>query len=553
MQTERVRPAVLADWKFLGIVMLVAVLVSGAPYLYGWLTTPRDLVFMGVVQNGPDSGEYLAWMRESMRGVFISNTLTPEPNAAVFFNLVFWLFGRLALYTGMTMAQVYQVFRIISGGLFLVSAYHFCARLVSDLTQRRIAFLLLVFGSGFSLHITLIEKIIGEIKFPAQFTAEGTTLYSLMSFPLLMLGAAMFTFIFALALDAYQQKRLRPAVYAGVVALILGWSHGYDLILIYAVLGVFTLVVLLRDGMNWHWFKSVALIGALSVWGPVYMVLLTRTNATWREALGQFVNAGVFTPDPLQLVWLLGLPFLLAIVTFDGILPLRERDPRELFVKVWFGVTVLLIYLPVEYQIHFLNGWQIPIALLATGGLYRHALPVLARLDWLRRWSTTRAQLALALAFVVFVAPTSFYFIGQRVLDLSRHQLPYFLTRDQMDALDWLNQNASPDSIVLSSYEVGHWIPGMTGTRAYLAHWAMTLRFFDKRAKVEQFFDPTTTDLVRRDTLDQFGVRYVLWSDAERALGAWNPDRAIFLEPVWVSPRAVIYRVKIATAWRSGE
>jgi len=343
MQSNRVRPALLADWKFVGIVSLVALLLSGVPYLYASLTAPRELAFMGIVQNGPDSGEYLAWMRESQNNFFISNTLTPEPNAAAFFNLVFWIFGRLALYTGMTWAQTYQVFRVVSGGLFLISAYHFCARILSDQAQRRIAFLLIVFGSGFSFHITLVEKIIGEIKFPAQFTAEGTTLYSLMSFPLLMLGAAMFTWILALALDAYQQKSLRPALFAGGIAFLLGWSHGYDLILIYAMLAAFSVIVFLRDGWNWQWFKSVAVIGALSVWGPLYMVLLTRTNATWREALGQFVNADVFTPDPLQLVWLLGLPFVLVLVTFDGILPLRERDPRELFVKTWFGVSAFLI------------------------------------------------------------------------------------------------------------------------------------------------------------------------------------------------------------------
>lgn len=538
-------PAVLADWKFLGAVILTALIFSGLPYLYAGLTAPRDLVFMGIVQNGPDSGEYLAWMRESMDGIFISNTLTPEPNAPAFFNLVFWLLGRLALYTGMTLAHVYQWFRVISGGLFLLAAYHFCARILPDLTQRRIAFLLIVFGSGFSFHITLIEKVIGEIKFPTQFVAEGTTLYSMMSFPLLMLGAAMFTFILTLALDAYQQRRLRPAGYAGIVALSLGWSHGYDLILVYAVLGVFTLIVLWRDGMNWHWFKSVALIGGLSAWGPVYMFFLTHTNATWREALAQFANAGVFTPDPMQLVWLLGLPFLLAVVTFDGVLPLRERDPRELFVKVWFGVTALLIYLPVDYQIHFINGWQIPIAVLATYGLYRHVLPALARLTGFRRWSMERTQLALALAFIVFVAPTSFYFIGQRMLDMSRHQIPYFLQRDQVSALDWLNENAPRESVVLSAYEIGHWIPSMTGARAFLAHWAMTLRFFEKREMVERFFQPTTSDLERRRTLERFDVTHVYWSDAERTLGAWNPSHAEFLEPVWSSPHAAVYQVKI--------
>ncbi len=534
-----------SDGKFLGVILLVALGLSSVPYLYAWLTTPRDLVFMGIVQNGSDAGEYLAWMRESMHSILISNTLTPEPNAPAFFNLNFWLLGQWARLTGLPLAIIYQLFRVISGGLFLIAAFYFSQLIFSDLVQRRVAFLLIVFGAGFSFYVTLLEKVIGEINFPTQFVAEGTTLYSLMSFPLLMLGAALFCGVFLLALQAYQQKKMRPAFWAGIVAFVLGWSHGYDLILVYSVLGAFTFIVLLRDGINWLWLKSVALIFGLSVWGPLYMAFLTRTNPTWREALEQFGNAGIFSPNPLFLVLLLGLPLILALVSFDGFLPLHERDPRDLFVKTWFVVQAFLIYLPVDYQIHFINGWQIPIAILATDGVFRHLFPRLAKLNFFRRWSAERVQTVLAGALLILVVPTSLYFIGWRTLDMSRRPAPYFLHRDQVGALDWLNENAPRDSVVLSAYEIGNWIPSMTGARAFLAHWAMTLRFYEKRELVERFFQPTTLDTERISTLNRFGVTYIYWSDAERTLGVWNPSHAEFLEPVWSSPHAVVYRVKI--------
>lgn len=527
------------DWRLVIGVAVITIVLSGLPYLYGALFTPVDLRFMGIVQNAPDSGEYFAWMRESMHGVLISNTLTPEPNAPAFFNLVFWVLGRLALITGMSLAQAYQTLRIISAGLFVMAAYYFCAQILTDPLQRRIAFLLVIFGSGFSLHITLIEKVIGEIDFPAQFFAEGTTLYSMVAFPLLMLGATLFTFIFALALRAYAEQKLRYAVGAGVLAFILGWSHGYDLILVYAVLGAFSLLGLVRDGLTWSWFKSGGVILGMSVWAPLYMMLLTRTNAIWREALAQFLNGGVFTPDPLRLVWLLGLPLIVALITFDGFAPVHERDVRELFVKTWFGVNLFLMYLPVEYQIHFINGFQVPVAILATHGLFKHILPWFARVPRL-----TSQQTRLAVLFVVLVAPTGFYFIGQRTLDLSRHQAPYFFHRDQVAALEWLNQHAPPNSVVLSSPEIGHFLPGLSGVRPVVAHWAMTLRFYEKRKMVTQFFQPTTSDAERQDTIRRLNINYIYWSDAERALGIWRPDSAAFLEPVWSAPHTTIFRVK---------
>jgi hypothetical protein len=533
------RAMVMDDRKLVTVVALLTIVLTGLPYVYGYLFTPRDLYFMGIVQNAPDSGEYFAWMRESMQSVLISNTLTPEPNAPAFFNLVFWLLGQLARVTGLSLVAVYQFLRILSAGLFVIAAYAFCAYLVDDPFQRRIAFLLVIFGSGLSLHITLIEKVIGEVDFPAQFFAEGTTLYSMVAFPLLMLGAALFTFIFILALRAYQEQKLRYAFGAGVLAFVLGWSHGYDLILVYAVLGVFTGIVFLRDGWRGEWLKSVALIFGLSVWAPLYMAFLTRTNTTWREALAQFVNGGVFTPNPLGLVGLLGLPLVVALITFDGLVPIREREIRELFVKTWFGVNLFLMYLPVEYQIHFINGFQVPMALLATRGLFNHILPWLVRLPPLANKHTLLAGL-----FIVLVAPTGFYFIGQRILDLSRHQAPYFFHRDQIAALEWLQAQVSPEDVVFSSFEIGHFIPGLTGARPMLAHWAMTLRFYEKRRIVERFFQPTTADSERRDIVERFGVTYVYWSDAERAFGSWNPETAPFLERVFSSSHASIYRVK---------
>ena len=533
----------LADWKFIGGIILLALILSSLPYIFANATTPSDLQFMGIAQNAPDSGEYFAWMRESMRGFFISNTLTPEPNPPAFFNLVFWLLGRLALYTGMSLAQVYQVLRVIGGAGFLLAAYYLCAIFFADRLQRRLAFLLITFGSGFSLYFAILGKF-SAIKFTAQFVSEGTTLYSMISFPLLLVGAALFTTILALAFRAYETQRQGFAIVAGVLGFILGWSHGYDLILVYAVLAAFSLIVLLRDGWAWRWIVSVGLIGILSITPSLYNVWLTRTNDTWRESLAQFVNAGVFSPDPLQLILLMGLPLLVAFFAFDKWSPLKSHDPKELFIKTWFVVNFALIYLPVEYQIHFINGWQVPIGILATIGFFKHVAPALAHWNPIAKISSARQLSILAMLFVLVVLPSSIYFVGWRINDLNRHESPYFLQRDQVAALNWLNAKSAPGDVTLSAYEIGHYVPGLTGDRAFIAHWAMTLKFFDKQKAVARFFDTATPDAERLALLKQFDVQYVYWSDAERALGSWNPAQAAYLEQVWSAPRAAIYRVK---------
>lgn len=541
----RVRASVvlLTDWKFVAIVALAVSILVNLPYAFAYATTPSNQVFMGIVQNAPDSGEYMAWMRESMRSVLISDTLTPEPNAPAFFNLVFWLLGRFSLLTGVGLVQTLTLFRILSGILFLIAAYYFCAVFLPDQFQQRLAFLLIVFGSGFSVYAAALGKIFRSLNFGAQFIAEGTTTYSMMSFPLLVFGAALFTLIFAWAFRAYQSRNLWYAFGAGILALVLGLSHGYDLILVYGVLVAFTAILFFRDGIVWHWLKTVAFIIGMSALPSFYLVYLTNSNPTWHAALAQFVNAGVFSPDPLQLVLLMGLPLIFALITFDGFLPLKEHAESDLFLKTWFAVNFFLIYLPVEYQIHFINGWQIPIGILATLGLTRRIFPALTNI---LTWFKSPERLVPILATIVVLAsiPSSLYFVGWRLQDMGRHQAPYFLQRDQVAALDWLNANAKPDDVVLSSNDMGYYIPSLTGARPFLAHWAMTLGFFDKREKVAQFFDPKTTDDARFAVIKKFNVQYVIWSDSERALGDWMPANASYLEPAWSTTNTMVFRVK---------
>ncbi len=542
------RSTLLADWKLITAVVAVALAVTSIPYLYAASTVPADRVFVGIIYNVPDNGQYLAWMRASQSGFFISNTLTSEPNSPAFFNLVFWLLGRAAGEDGLALVQVFSVFRYVAGALSIVSVYYFCSLALDDLWQRRTAFLLIVFTAGLGGFLLALSKLRLPIEFPAQHIAEGNSLYSMMAFPLLTFGMALFTLVLGWSLQAYRQGKLKYAVGAGLVGLVLGLSHGYDLILVYGVLFVFTLVMLARDGWSWRWMVNLTIVVTLSVPPALYFVYLTRTDAVWREVLAQFANAEVFSPDPLNLLLLMGIPLLLALVTFDGILPLRARRESELLVKTWFGVNFFLIYLPVEYQIHFINGWQIPICILATIGLYKYIVPQITNVPLLARrlsgLDPARLRALLAVILLLVVLPTNLYFVGWRVLDMSRHQAPYFLPRDELAAFEWLRLNTTPDDVVLSSLDTGQFVPGFAGNRTFLAHWSNTLDFFKKRAVVKRFFGASTPDAERLAVLNQGGVRYLVYGDAERQLGEWDPSRASWLRRVWSSPAIQIFEVQ---------
>lgn len=547
--TTQAWSAVLADWKFLGGAIAIVLGVTSLPYLYGAVTSPSDREFIGLIYNVADIGQYFAWMRAFQSGFLISDTLTPEPNPPAFFNLIFWLLGRLALYSGLELPSVFQLFRLFSGCAFGIAVYYLCTIVLEGLWQRRIALIVILFGSGFSAFFVALNKVGVPIYFGSKYVAEGNSLFTIMAFPLLTFAMVLVSLVFAWMLRSYQEGDIKFAFAAGLAALVLGLSHGYDLILVLSVLAAFTLVVFFRDGVARHWLKSVSVVAIMSAVPSFYLLQLTRANPVWNEVLRQFSNAGVYSPNPLELALLLGAPFMIAIVTFDGLLPLNPRPAGELFIKVWFIVNFFLIYLPVDYQIHFINGFQIPISILATLGVFRFLLPHIT--SWTRALSERHLHpsptilTGMLAAFLLFlVLPTNIYLVGWRVFDMQRHEPPYFLFRDEFAGMAWLRENARSQDVVLSSLQTGQYIPGFTGERAYLAHWANTLDYFRKRDSVGRFFDPAVSDAERRALIETFHVTYVYWGEGERTLGSWDPARASWLKPVWSSRNVTLFAVE---------
>jgi hypothetical protein len=284
-------------------------------------------------------------------------------------------------------------------------------------------------------------------------------------------------------------------------------------------------------------------IGALSWWPGAYSTVLVRLEPTWRAVLAQFGNAGVATPAPHHLAILLGPAFLLALlaIAIDRPWRLAGMDERSLFLRAWFLSGFVLIYLPVSWNVHLINGWQIPIAILATRAVLGDIAPaVSARLGNVDHRAVQRA---LAVLLVLVVLPTNVYLYAWRFFDLGRHAHPYYLLNDELAALRWIETHSSPDDVVLSSLLIGHYVPGLTGTHAYLAHWAQTVDYYRKQDAVRAFFDAATDDGARREILARSGVDWVFYGDEERALGSYAPERSPFLRRVFDVGHSAVYRV----------
>lgn len=537
------------EWKFVLLGTFGLLLVTSLPYAVAYLTAPHDRVFMGVLLDVPDHEQYFSWMRDLSRSWLATNRLTPEPNRAVFFNLLWLMLGRVGAWFGLGIAPVYQLLRFSSAFAFFASLAVVLRRFVPSWRARRLVLVLVAVGSGFGWVLVLLKYTLtqGQLLFPLDvFIAEGNSFLDVMAYPHFV-AAAVYILAFELILRAWERESAAHAWGAGALALFLGLQHAYDLILVYGVLGAYTLARLVRDKeLPRFAVASLAIVVAVSVWPAVYSVLLTRMDPIWSGVLGQFANAGVFSPSLPHLVIVMGFPFLLALAQLitDLSRGLSGFSTNELFVRVWFVANVLLLYIPTDYQVHMLNGLQVPVAILAVEFTFESIVPRV-RGWWIRvRPDAVRlgAGTVMASALVLMVVPTNIYLWTWRFVDLARAEYPYFLHVEDLEALEWLNQYADGSDVVLSSLTLGQFVPAYTDARSFLGHWAQTLDFYEKRDMVDSFFSSETQNRWRVDLLMRYSVDYVLVGDAERSLGDFNPASVSYLRPVYRQGEMTIYR-----------
>jgi hypothetical protein len=505
--------SILLEWRIVVAAIIGLLLVTAIPYWYAYSSVPEGKYYTGLMLGVPDHLQYFAWMRDLAHQNLAANRLTPEQNEPAFFNLLWWSVGHIQSATGLQLGALYTLLRICAVALCLSFSYIFFAQTIANVQQRNIAFLIFALAGGLGIVWVGVKYIfhLPEVPFPDDlYTAEANTFFMSLSFPHFTLATGLLIATFSGVVQAIRTKKLHWAVLGGIAAIVLGTQHTYDLLTVYFVLGLFGALLWIRDRrFPTFVFWCSAIVVGMSAPPAFYMFLLVKLNPIWGAVLAQFNNAGVFTPALPHLFILLGLPFWLALAYLRPSM-FQSKNDTELFVVTWFVAHFGLAYMPTDFQIHMLLGWQIPMAVLASGTLIKFIWP----------WLKVRSRIVTGIAVASILGAlllTNGYLIAWRVLDLGRHENPYYLTTNQTAALDWLEMNTTRNDVVLSDLSVGQFVPMWTDARSFVAHWANTLDFFEKRDQAEQFVTGRMPANERDQLLKRFQITYVVYEGTTAA------------------------------------
>lgn len=518
------------------------------PWLAGHFGVPSDRVFTGILFNVPDHAQYFSWVTASREGLFISNTMTPEPNPPVFMNPMMWLLARIQAGAGLSFVALVHVWRALAVVVLAAGLVLFVRHLLPDAATARTALVMAIAGSGFGWVLVAVKYAAGleDVPFPHDiYTAEPNTLFASYAYPYLALAQGLVALTLAAAWRAASAPSPRWVALATSGGIGLALSHPYDLLTVYAVVGVMALAAAIEQRrLPWPWIVVGTAIAATS--GPIaiYYYRLTAGDPLWQAILAQYPNAGVWTPPHWHLVVLMGLPLLLAIPALRW-----GRDAGALrLLSIWFLVGLVLMYLPVVFQVKLLTGWQMPVAALAALTWHRQVWPRIAP----RLPAGMASPVVAALVVGVLVVPTNLYLAAWRVVDLRRYDLPHFLHRDESAALAWIASRGRAEEVVIAPLALGQFVPNLGRSRAFVAHWAMTNRFFERREAAEHFFAPSTSDAERLAMMDGAGITLALVSRATSAEGLEQLKTSPAFEVVFERDDAVVVQRRPGTAGNEG-
>jgi len=534
------------EWFGAIVIALAVAGLAQIPYVLGYALARPGIEFTGVIMNPEDAQSYFAKMLQGREGYWLYTIpFTTEEHAPAFIGGFYLALGHLARTFGLSLVTMWHLARTVADLILFLVTFGFIAQFLDDLRARWTAFLLALCGSGLGWLLFLLDQPYWLDWFPVDFKMpEAHLFFTALTFPHVAFGTALIVSSLWLSLKGLAFPMLgRFVIGAGLVNLGLAIVYPFLIFLIIATLGLYWLwCVVQAKRMLWREAAVLAAMFAFPAPLVVYYAVTLAVNPVFHAWDAQAV-----TPSPPVPHYLLayGLMLLCALPL------LRRRCSRYAFLWVWVSAVALLVYAPLNPQRRFVEGVQVPLAILTAAGLCEVIIPwieqtrVFRRIAAQPRYSPAGLERLLLIGFIAFASLSNVYVLASVcVTAVAQQPYPLFRTRAEIAGVDWLRANTTRADVVLGAYETGNYIAARAGNRVVLGHWAETVDWQRRMREVERFFNAATDDASRVALLREYRVAYVFWGQAERELGAFDPERAPYLERVFANDQARIYRVR---------
>ncbi|MGC8879228.1 MAG: hypothetical protein ACP5R2_08385 [Anaerolineae bacterium] len=521
-----------AEWKWLVLGSAALIILSGIPYCVGWLMETPEHAFSGFFVAVEDGNNYLAAMYQGAAGRWLfHNPYTPEPHAGLFANFVYLLLGKLARLSNLPPALVLHLARAAAIPFLLIAVYRFVAYFTSWPAVRCISWFLVAVGGGLGWLWVLAGGAFAPGVMPTDlWVPDASAFLTMLTFPHLVLAQASILWLVTSGLRLLRHPNGRDLLGAALSGLLLSLIHPYTPPLL---IGLLVLYWVWRGwrfhSLAWKPLLYLGIASSTSLPLLAHSLVLFCTDPVLRSWQEQNL---VRSPHPIFYLLGFGLLCPLALVGLLWYFPLRYRQDFS-FLILWVLVIPVLLYLPSNLQRRFLDGYQMPLTLMAVYGLIRLLHRI--RPAWRRR---------AVLCFKTISTFSNLLLLGGFIILVIGRPPSVFNARTVLVAMDWLAAHAEPDAVVLAAYDTGNLLPTRALVRSFVGHGSQSVHSDVRREQVRAFFSGTLSTEARLALLREHHVRYVFYGPSEHALGNASPASLPSLHLIYQNNEIQIYEVR---------
>lgn len=518
-----------SDIKFILGFSLALILLASAPYLYGYLTTPQNQTFTGFgLYSWVDTPVYYGYIEQIKQGHFLLQDMhTSEPQKP-FFN-VFWLtLGLLAKIFNLSPALAFHLTKLILVPILVYSLFIFLRLFVIHRVKLKVALIFLTMASGFG--IIFWNQLPFPYNYLWDFSIPETTIFqSIYSSPHFIASWILIILSFYFLISGYLKNRNTAIIKAGFAALILTQFHPFYALLLITVPTVYAFILYLKEKNNGHLIKW--LIFEVFMVPSILYYLYLQSDAVFNLRSQNLM----LSPPPLTIILAFGATFFMAAGGLALVFKKYAQSKAWLFIVVWFFTNLFLLYAPVPFQRRLIEGWMVPLGLLALLAL-NEFLPQMTKLK----------EKYIALVFftgaAIFLFSLSNMVIWKMSFDFYQNKTSHlYLTGDEISAFDWIKNNASDQTVFLTNNFVdGNLLPAMTGKKVFWGHGFETVNFNQKTDLINKLFSSDDTN-EQIAILKNNKITHLFWNIG--LANQFNPETKPFLTRVFANQVIQIYEI----------
>jgi hypothetical protein len=503
----------MKEWiAAIGLALLLFGL-SYTPFVRNYVTSPKDLYYIGSIDYPLDLVGNLTYVMEGYRGHWqkFQKYTTTQPDNPTWLKFEYMLVGQSARLVHADPLLWFYVTRFLLSVGLLTTVYFVLQSVFSDKNKRVLAFALSLFATGISLpwlDWPIWKRMSGDGGVWQRITAANHH-YVLGSICVLL--AISF---FAYALD--HPRKTVALVFACIFLFVSTMVFAPGSVLVLCTLPIF---VVLRLFQHKGWGNAIltdcillAIFASSSLLPFLYIHFMSglyeynqydKTELLWRVGLNAWEY--LLAVGPVYVLSLFAIPTIL-----------KKRATLLLLFVPWIIVHPLVgLLLASRLGFNpariFFSPYYVIYAVLATVGLIT---------------ITKNKIIAWCIVAIIFGLSYQTYAISweyEKTCFCEKSGYDYgYPKKDVMNAIFWLRDNTKENDIVLSAYFAGTLIPSFAGNRAYNSWW-----FY--------LTDPPTLDAAYQNTqafysgnmstsqalsfLQTHHIRYVFWGEHEREFG----------------------------------